>query len=166
MNNIATITPISQAAKATQTEPPTRDTQLTVPFSADIMRLAYHVADEMQLDVKVIHEVLVATTNFLCTDGGIEALERAKTRLAEGDDTLNEDDRSPLIVDNPDLLQTPEEAYEEGYRIGYQTGHREAMEEMGRGEMGMAVWQDNGYDEEDYDDGYDDYDEKGYDDEY
>lgn len=168
----------------------------------DIGELPLTMAEKMDLDVKFVHNVIDTVLDVLATREFWEGVIKASTEGArignssEGNApiaaTMTARKTSAKVVSNrprdgnpiysttavDDLIQTPEEAYEIGYSLGYKSGYGAALEEMGCGDMGTAIWADGidydadeddyGCDVDDEDDGYYDYndydDYDGYDD--
>ena len=108
---------------------------IKVDRTLDIMALAYCIAEAKDMDVKVVHDLLVTAVDFLHRDGvdGIwghvkqlveesnedhvkEISSAASDRCLEGHPAIF----ATTSVD--DVTETPEEAYEIGYRIGQEDG--------------------------------------------
>ena len=129
-----------------------------VDHSLDIMALAYCIAEAKDMDVKVVHDLLVTAVDFLHRDGGNDIWDYVKQLVEESSEDHVKDYSSaasdrcleghPAIFATTsvdDLSETPEEAYETGYRIGQEDG------ESGFGKVRAE--------RENHDDGRDDLDE-------
>lgn len=182
-------------------KPATPDTTTDQDTSAvlDIGKLTLTMAEKMDLDVKFVHNVIDTVLDVLTTrefwEGVIKAttegsrigsssegnapiaaaMTAPKTTAKLGSNRLRDGNPIYSTTAVDDLIQTPEEAYEIGYSLGYKSGYGAALEEMGCGDMGTAIWADGidydadednyGGDVDDEDDGYyDNYDYDGYDD--
>ena len=108
---------------------------IKVDRTLDIMALAYCIAEAKDMDVKVVHDLLVTAVDFLHRDGVDGIWEHVKQLVEESNEDHVEEISSaasdrcleghPAIFATTsvdDVTETPEEAYEIGYRIGQEDG--------------------------------------------
>ena len=163
---IATVS-MTTPANANATPAHLRTTSLTStkaiipPSSVDMMALAYCVAEEKGMDIKVVYDLLVTAAEILQKGDVGEIWERVKQLTRGGDDegvqttqkrslthkcstdtpdnTPEDDPTSTSAVIIADSDETEEEAYELGYQNGLQDG------ESGFGRI-QRRWQGRGKD--------------------
>lgn len=128
------------------TTPPMPTKGIQVPSSLDMMALAYCIAEEKEMEMKVVHDLLVTAADILQKGDAADIWERVKqlTRGGDADESANttknrtaarkrtasistnhshEDDlTSTSSASSDDAEETEEEAYELGYQNGLQDG--------------------------------------------
>lgn len=128
-----------------------------VDHALDIMALAYCIAEAKDMDVKVVHDLLVTAVDFLHKDG-IDDIWNYVNKLVDESKGNTIEEASTVAPDScleghPEAFATTSvdditETLEEAYEIGYRTG-----QEDGEGGFGMLRAE-----RENHDDGRDDLD--------
>ena len=126
--------------------------------SLDIMALAYCIAEAKDMDVKVVHDLLVTAVDFLHKDGIDDIWDYVK-QLVDDSKGNTFEEASTVAPDrclegHPEVFATTSvddltETLEEAYEIGYRTGQED-------GESGFGMLR---AERENRDDGRDDLDE-------
>lgn len=148
-NNLASANTIPPIAHTT---PPIPARDIQVPSSLDMMALAYCIAEEKDMDMKVVHDLLVTAADILQKGDAADIWERVKqlTRGGDADESTNTAKnrtatrkRSTTLPTGTSDLSNPastssasfddaEETEEEAYELGYQNGLQDGESGFGR----------------------------------
>ena len=121
--------------------------QETEATTIDIMKLINSVAETMDMDTKVVHNVIITILDVLQSKVFWQEIREAK----QGD----------VITANEYECETMEEVHEDGFQLGYRAGWNDAMAKQGNDDLSSIDCDDRCYDdrrdEEDYEEDYEEW---------
>jgi len=106
----------------------------------DVMKLSVAVAEKMEMDVKVVCNVITAILEALESEAFWREIRDAKQ---DGATNTNEYEEESM-----------DDVHEDGFRLGYRAGWNDVMAKLGNDDLGSIDYEDRSYDdrrdEEDY----------------
>ena len=104
-----------------------------VGTTIDVMKLSVAVAEKMEMDTKVVHDVIAAILEALESEAFWREIRKAKQGSST---TANEYEG-----------ETMDEVHEDGFQLGYRAGWNDAMAEVGNDDLGSIDYDDRRFDD-------------------